>query len=32
MRLWLICNCGFIEKGEKDYQTGNRNSTGSKRD
>ena len=20
--LWLMCNCDFIEKGEKDYQTG----------
>ena len=27
-----MCSCGFLEKGEKDYQTGNVNSTGSKRD
>ena len=27
-----MCSCGFLEKGEKDYRTGNGNSTGSKRD
>ena len=31
-KLWLMVNCGFLEKGENDYQTGNENSTGSKRD
>ena len=28
----VMVNCGFLEKGEKDYRTGNGNSTGSKRD
>ena len=32
MRLWLICSCGFLEKGEKDNRTGNEDSTESKRD
>ena len=27
-----MCSCGFLEKGEKDYRTGNGNSTGSKPD
>ena len=31
-KLWLMVSCGFLEKGEKDYRTGNGNSTGSKRD
>ena len=31
-KLWLMVNCGFLEKGEKDYRTGNGNSTGSQRD
>ena len=21
-KLWLMCSCSFIEKGEKDYRTG----------
>ena len=29
MKLWLMISCGFLEKGEKDYRTGNGNSTGS---
>ena len=29
--LWLMYNCDFLGKGEKDYRTGNGNSTGSKR-
>ena len=31
-KLWLMISCDFLEKREKDYRTGNRNSTGSKRD
>ena len=31
-KLWLMVSCGFLEKCEKDYRTGNENSTGSKRD
>ena len=31
-KLWLMVNCGFLEKGENDYRTGNGNSTGNKRD
>ena len=31
-KLWLMLIVVFLEKGEKDYRTGNENSTGSKRD
>ena len=31
-KLWLMVCCGFLEKGENDYWTGNENLTGSKRD
>ena len=31
-KLLLMCICGFLEKGEKDYRTGNGNSMGSKRE
>ena len=31
-KLWLMVSCSFLEKSEKDYRTGNGNSTGSKRD
>ena len=31
-KLWLMCSCGFLEKCENDYRTGNGNSMGSKRD
>ena len=30
--LWLMLIVVFLEKGEKDYRTGNGNSTGCKRD
>ena len=23
-KLWLMVNCGFLEKGEKDYRTGSK--------
>ena len=32
MEVMVNVNCGFLEKGEKDYRTENGNSTGSKRD
>ena len=32
MEVWLMFSHGFLEKGEKDYRTGNGNWTGSKRD
>ena len=31
-KLWLMCSCGFLEKGEKGLSEGNGNSTGSKQD
>ena len=27
-KLWLMCSCGFLEKGEKDYRKG----TGTRRE
>ena len=32
MEVWLMFSRSFLEKGEKDYWTGNGNWTGSKRD